>query len=259
MFLRNIRTTGYARRRGGTGRRRYRRRGRHHRIRDRSEPEPMGTDAGLAEPADRPYTGAAVSGDRADDPGGRHEFRSTPGAHIDITAQLQTAIDNCLTDTLYLPSNRGRYYVTGNTTIVIRGNVRHLIGHGSELIHRLIADQSAVPHRHRRLRPPVIIEGTHSPRPRIGFTMDGRTYHNQHTPRCRVPGCKHWDHEHIARNWPHLHEQRPRSGISTSTSRRTCGRGCSTPTVDRRHQLDRREPLGPVLQVGVRSSGGART
>ena len=96
-----------------------------------------------------------------------------PAARVDVTAQLQAAIDNCLTDTLVIPSNRGRYFFYGNTAVVIRGNVRHIIGHGSHFY----IDQSRTEPVFRintlGSGPPVIIEGMRvEPQSPVVISMD---------------------------------------------------------------------------------------
>jgi len=49
-------------------------------------------------------------------------------------ADLQTAIDNCTTDTLYFPPAReGRVKFSGSGTIHVRGSVRHIVGFGCEI------------------------------------------------------------------------------------------------------------------------------
>jgi len=105
-----------------------------------------------------------------------------PAARVDITNQLQTAIDNCTTDTLYFPSNRGRYYFIGNTTVVVRGNVRHIIGNGS----RFFIDSNRTNPLFRIDQPlngpPVIIEGMYiSIQPSTSWTIG--KYWEISTPR----------------------------------------------------------------------------
>ena len=46
---------------------------------------------------------------------------------------LQQGIDNCTTDTLYFPSSRdGRVRMVGSGTLVVRGQVKHIVGNGME-------------------------------------------------------------------------------------------------------------------------------